>query len=682
MSKNIYGDNGPPNPFAGGFSLSTLSGYSNSILLSTPVSTDDKLTSLYKKSQGYPNTSTQNPVNTEFSTSVLPIALSEQQCIDKIVDLTVEEKGDMTKIKGQAIINNNTTIVTAIPLGINNFNCTQFGSGLRCVLKSAPYMVYYKNIVLSPCVINPWKSFYFELDGKDLLLGGKKAVNILRGAIPSTYRGTGDFKIDLGYIVNNNIQLISLSDYIFDRDAGIITIYNTDINKISNTSPPIISFWRYEGRTLNDIDLDRNVFTKPPPAPCIITTIPTDSAILIKLNNPQIKLSYANIYAPDINTVTVKIQYNTTQLQRNLQILPGKKVPETLIIHKYDGVDNIDDSNMNIYLNSSITSGIFSIKIGYKNSVFMEEESYIQAAFESDQPLMNIILSQGTPSDTTMTFNINLGTYSNYHDILANNINYLPIKEYTVEYTENGTLIHKIFYTNSILLEGLVPSTEYTFNIKIKKYNNFEQLLGTIQSISTLSSTTHAIGVYGQRMAVPEDFVVKPDTAYTIDTVSDIDLIYKNGRYSIPQQLNDSERYIAVFKWQHNTPLQYNSLTFSINDISGRIYIDYKNKKIKTLQGYPIEMYYKVDNFNWVNLNSTENNNFFSTYITLENMNTTVGAYNRATFHSLNITYENNTLLLKGFTSPITHTSSSIYFMIGLLPNTDIQFRNVVCTVL
>jgi hypothetical protein len=50
-------------------------------------------------------------------------------------------------------------------------------------------------------------------------------------------------------IGNTWIEIVP-SQYIFDRDAGILTIYGSN-PEVNGTNPPRISFWRYEGLTLS-----------------------------------------------------------------------------------------------------------------------------------------------------------------------------------------------------------------------------------------------------------------------------------------------------------------------------------------------------------------------------------------------------------------------------------------------
>ena len=192
----------------------------------TSLLQDDIITTLYKKSQGVVNTKTSASIAVEYPASALPFTFANQ-------------------IATQQVPTTEVPSTTLIDGGGQNINFTQTafgGTGTRNVWKDYCYIVYYSKIVLTSVPQNPGQSFYFY----------SRANNILTHIIPARMTESGN---NYGIIVEKKTgettwEVIPPANYILDRDAGILTIYEEN-SQVNGTNPPRISFWRYEGNTLN-----------------------------------------------------------------------------------------------------------------------------------------------------------------------------------------------------------------------------------------------------------------------------------------------------------------------------------------------------------------------------------------------------------------------------------------------
>ena len=112
-----------------------------------------------------------------------------------------------------------------------------------------PYLAYYTNNITASTNPDYNYSFYIESNGYILT----------RNAIPMFY-GLNKSNFELGTTYFNQTRLYTsdgsepvlfgtpgYGQWLFDTDSGIITFYDTPPYGIGPSSPPVISFWRYEG---------------------------------------------------------------------------------------------------------------------------------------------------------------------------------------------------------------------------------------------------------------------------------------------------------------------------------------------------------------------------------------------------------------------------------------------------
>jgi hypothetical protein len=107
------------------------------------------------------------------------------------------------------------------------------------------YIIKYTNIQLSPLYGNSNFSFVYDITDGEAANDENASDNILSNTISSKYDPKGSYRITV--IATSDNQAIYPADYILDRDAGVLTIYNDAINRVSKNTPPRITFWRYEG---------------------------------------------------------------------------------------------------------------------------------------------------------------------------------------------------------------------------------------------------------------------------------------------------------------------------------------------------------------------------------------------------------------------------------------------------
>jgi hypothetical protein len=112
-----------------------------------------------------------------------------------------------------------------------------------------PYLAYYSKNVTSNTNPDYDYSFYIESDG----------YMLTRNAIPMFYGlNKSNFELETTYFNQTQLYTIDGSEqvlfgtpgfgqWLFDTDSGIITFYDTPPYGIGPNSPPLISFWRYEG---------------------------------------------------------------------------------------------------------------------------------------------------------------------------------------------------------------------------------------------------------------------------------------------------------------------------------------------------------------------------------------------------------------------------------------------------
>jgi hypothetical protein len=189
------------------------------------ITDSDKLTLLYKKYLGIPNANTALNEIVEYNDNatqmVYPINVIAQIIPQSNIPSTADVYANITD---------------------NNFTQVPYGGGSRNIWNSYPYLVYYAKIILNSMPQNPGRSFYFNSKQYNIL------KNIISPQINNNYGILVEKKVDSLWVI------LVPSTYVLDRDAGVLTIYEEN-SEVNGTNPPRISFWRYEGKTLNDFDL-------------------------------------------------------------------------------------------------------------------------------------------------------------------------------------------------------------------------------------------------------------------------------------------------------------------------------------------------------------------------------------------------------------------------------------------
>lgn len=174
---------------------------------------------LYKKYSGIVNTG--QLIDNEYNVNASPSVFSSKIYLDP-VPLTAPDK------KTARNITNGTV---------------QDGSG------DYAYLKFYTVKLIS--LTGSGTNFVYDAANNSSKTGAKDSSdNILTDAIASNYDPNASYGITVKYDKVQGSGLLDgtvyISNYTFDRDAGVLSIYNKP--EISAANPPTISFWRYEGR--------------------------------------------------------------------------------------------------------------------------------------------------------------------------------------------------------------------------------------------------------------------------------------------------------------------------------------------------------------------------------------------------------------------------------------------------
>jgi hypothetical protein len=113
------------------------------------------------------------------------------------------------------------------------------GGGTKQASSAYPWLVKYNNVPLVSQAENPNKTFSTDVGG----------VNVLTNMLLPRVSDATPLESTYAITVTGSYP-ISQANYILDRDAGRIMIFDGPVNSGSVT--PTISFWRYEGTTLAD----------------------------------------------------------------------------------------------------------------------------------------------------------------------------------------------------------------------------------------------------------------------------------------------------------------------------------------------------------------------------------------------------------------------------------------------
>jgi hypothetical protein len=122
----------------------------------------------------------------------------------------------------------------------------------KYISSNYPYLAFYSNVFMNPATTG-------ILSNSFTVSTYPQFQNILtKNAIPYSYgvkseNGTNNYKATVKLFASNGITSIPFGAtnggyWIFDTDSGIVTFYDTPtVATINRTTPPRISFWRYEG---------------------------------------------------------------------------------------------------------------------------------------------------------------------------------------------------------------------------------------------------------------------------------------------------------------------------------------------------------------------------------------------------------------------------------------------------
>lgn len=174
---------------------------------------------LYKKYNSIVNTG--QLIDNEYNVNAAPSILSNKVYLDFIPNEAPDK-------------------LTAV--NIPNGTC-QDGSGVS-------YLKYYEVKLTS--LTGSDTNFVYDVNDSTGTTGAINAAdNILTDAIASNYDPKGTYGIKVVFKkptdpVGTLNGEVFISNYAFDRDAGVLSIYNKP--EVTASNPPTIRFWRYEGR--------------------------------------------------------------------------------------------------------------------------------------------------------------------------------------------------------------------------------------------------------------------------------------------------------------------------------------------------------------------------------------------------------------------------------------------------
>lgn len=195
-------------------------------------STNNKANVLFNKYLGYAY-SGATQLGLEYQNIATPKIPKSMIMADDIPD-TISDLGTVTA----------TTV--SINYKLRPVDTLETKSYTRVVVPgSYQYIVRYRQVPLFGLNTNPNKAFIY----REYTSAGDPAVlNLLQNIIAPNF---GD-KISYSILVEAQTSPgvwspIPMENYILDRDAGVLTLYNYTDSFANQTNPPRISFWRYEG---------------------------------------------------------------------------------------------------------------------------------------------------------------------------------------------------------------------------------------------------------------------------------------------------------------------------------------------------------------------------------------------------------------------------------------------------
>jgi hypothetical protein len=183
-----------------------------------PLKNNDIVSILYKKYLGYANSLSTTQPNAEFGISALPLVFANKVATKNIPRINVPNI--------EVLIDNNS-YSTLFNEPVNILNSSNAIVGKKYVWKAYNYISYYYRLLLSP---NTGNSYYSRRATPDSTPSNPIFEYYLSNAIPFNFTIDGsvyDIKVEYKTNPNDNTSWISLpsSQYVLDRDAGLLTIF-------------------------------------------------------------------------------------------------------------------------------------------------------------------------------------------------------------------------------------------------------------------------------------------------------------------------------------------------------------------------------------------------------------------------------------------------------------------------
>jgi hypothetical protein len=305
---------------------------------------------LMKKNQLVPFTSTTLASNQEATGSSAVKSISSNVWAQKIPNASPFSILDL--VSGQAVGLQTKSDGSALIPGGGGYTVTKslLATGGYKYVNNDPassFVVYYEKVVLASTIPN----VAFRYAGTDTAIGVLE-TNILISGIPAGYDpANGTYKVQVyNSAASNTAMSGTVSDYpwIYDGTSGYLTFFQSLLNYPGGRAIPVISFWRYEGATLQDklIAIDASMATAgsggtgsdpsfqqwivDPPKPIVFPTpnalnTPTSQKIYIPWDYPQqFSIGLVQTMVPNITSLSV-------QWTAKLSALPFYKSSQAII---------------------------------------------------------------------------------------------------------------------------------------------------------------------------------------------------------------------------------------------------------------------------------------------------------------------------------------------------------------
>ena len=297
--------------------------------MSIKPSLEDKVETLYKKIQGKPNSNTSADIGSEYSELALPLVFGSDVTIDIIPTSPPQDL-------------------------VTDSGFTPSSGGTRQYSSAYHHIVKYTNIVLKSIYTNDKYGFVCDIS----VYGS----NILKNAIlPLLATGSTKYDILVQEDIGGSWGAVNEASYYFDRDAGVLVFYD---KKDRSLTPPCISYWRYEGRTLNDIFISNLDIHVEDNTTTINNTINTINTSINTINNITIPALDTRITD---NTTSIATINNTTIPALDTRITTLNTTLDTKITGNTTSIATINNTTIPALdtrittLNTTVTDNTTSI---------------------------------------------------------------------------------------------------------------------------------------------------------------------------------------------------------------------------------------------------------------------------------------------------------------------------------